>query len=185
MRKNTTNNKTLIVNLLGGPGAGKSTNSARIFSALKDLDYNVELVTEYAKDLTWGESYNVLRDQIYVFGKQQHRIWRLDGKVEIIITDSPLLLSTVYGETETSKEFKDLVISEYFRRPTVNIMLNRVKKYNPKGRNQTLDESIDLDAKIKQRVEEVDKIHLTVDGAETSKETIVNFILEEYSKLVS
>jgi len=176
--------KTLIVNLLGGPGSGKSTNSARIFSALKDLDYNVELVTEYAKDLTWGESYNVLRDQIYVFGKQQHRIWRLDGKVEIIITDSPLLLSTVYGETETSKEFKDLVISEYFRRPTINIMLNRVKKYNPKGRNQTLDEAIDLDAKIKQRVEEVDKIHLTVDGAETSKETIVNFILEEYSKLV-
>ncbi len=64
-------------------------------------------------------------------------------------------------------------------------MLNRVKNYNPKGRNQTLDEAIDLDAKIKQRVEEVDKIHLTVDGAETSKETIVNFIIKEYSKLVS
>jgi copper chaperone CopZ len=77
------------------------------------------------------------------------------------------------------------VISEYFRRPTINIMLNRVKNYNPKGRNQTLDEAIDLDAKIKQRVEEVDKIHLTVDGAETSKETIVNFIIKEYSKLVS
>lgn len=175
--------KTLIVNFLGGPGSGKSTNSARIFAALKDLNYNVELVTEYAKDLTWGESYNVLRDQIYVFGKQQHRIWRLDGKVDIILTDSPLLLSTVYGESETSKEFKDLVISEYFRRPTINIMLNRVKEYNPKGRNQTLDEAIGLDERIKQKVQEVDKIHLTVDGSETSKETILNFILEEHSKM--
>lgn len=175
--------KTLIVNFLGGPGSGKSTNSARIFAALKDLNYNVELVTEYAKDLTWGESYNVLRDQIYVFGKQQHRIWRLDGKVDIILTDSPLLLSTVYGESETSKEFKDLVVSEYFRRPTINIMLNRVKQYNPKGRNQTLDEAIGLDERIKQRVQEVDKIHLTVDGSETSKETILNFILEEHAKM--
>lgn len=175
--------KTLIVNMMGGPGSGKSTNAARIFAALKDLNYNVELVTEYAKDLTWGESYNVLRDQIYVFGKQQHRIWRLDGKVDIILTDSPLLLSTVYGETETSKEFKDLVVSEYFRRPTINIMLNRVKQYNPKGRNQTLDEAIGLDERIKQKVQEVDKIHLTVDGSETSKETILNFILEEHSKM--
>ena len=175
--------KTLIVNMLGGPGSGKSTNAARIFAALKDLNYNVELVTEYAKDLTWGESYNVLRDQIYVFGKQQHRIWRLDGKVDIILTDSPLLLSTVYGESETSKEFKDLVIGEYFRRPTINIMLNRVKQYNPKGRNQTLDEAIGLDEKIKQKVQEVDKIHLTVDGSETSKETILNFILEEHAKM--
>lgn len=176
--------KTLIVNMIGGPGVGKSTNAARIFSELKDRDFNVELVTEYAKDLTWGESFNVLKDQIYVFGKQQHRIWRLDGKVDIILTDSPLLLSTVYGDSETSKEFKDLVISEYFRRPTINIMLNRVKKFNPKGRNQTLEEAIGFDEKIKQRILEIDKIHLTVDGAESSKETIVNFIMNEYSKLI-
>ena len=96
--------KTLIVNFYGGPGTGKSTMAARVFSELKEMGLNVELATEYAKDLTWQESFEVLANQLYVFAKQQHRIWRLNGKVQIILTDAPLLISLVYGK-ETSRFF--------------------------------------------------------------------------------
>lgn len=43
----------LIVNLFGVPGAGKSTGAAYIFSRLKMLGINAELVTEFAKDKVW------------------------------------------------------------------------------------------------------------------------------------
>ncbi len=44
---------TLVVNLLGGPGSGKSTTAADVFARLKWQDINCELVTEFAKDLVW------------------------------------------------------------------------------------------------------------------------------------
>jgi endo-1,4-beta-mannosidase len=175
--------KTLIVNFYGGPGSGKSTAAARNFSELKDLGYNVELATEYAKDLTWQESFNVLKNQIYIFGKQQHRIWRLDGKVQIILTDSPLLLSTVYAAAETTDLFKSMVIEEYRKRPTINIFLNRTKPYNQSGRSQSEEAAIELDKKIREKVLEVDKFHLIVNGEKLSTETITEFIINEYNKL--
>lgn len=176
--------KTLIVNFYGGPGSGKSTMCARIFAELKDLGYNVEIAHEYAKEMTWRESLSVLRDQIYVFGKQQHKLWFLDGKVQIILTDSPLLLSLVYGEDETTDVFKEHVVTEYRKRPAINIFLNRVKPYNPAGRSQTEEAAIELDEKILKAVESVDLIHLTANGEKASADTITEFVLKEYNKLI-
>lgn len=39
--------KTLVVNLFGVPGAGKSTGAAYIFSCIKMAGVNAELITEY------------------------------------------------------------------------------------------------------------------------------------------
>jgi adenylate kinase family enzyme len=38
-----------VINLFGGPGCGKSTLAARIFSILKLKDISCELINEYAK----------------------------------------------------------------------------------------------------------------------------------------
>jgi tRNA uridine 5-carbamoylmethylation protein Kti12 len=81
----------VIISMIGGPGTGKSTLAAEIFARLKRDHYDVELVTEYAKDLTWNEAQKVLQNQVYVFAKQQHRFWRLKNKVDIVVTDSPIL----------------------------------------------------------------------------------------------
>lgn len=175
--------KTLIVNFYGGPGSGKSTMCARIFAELKDLGYNVEIAHEYAKEMTWRESLSVLKDQIYVFGKQQHKLWFLDNKVQIILTDSPLLFSLVYGADQTSQVFKEHVITEYHKRPTVNIFLNRVKPYNPSGRSQTEEAAIELDKTIYDVVCEVDKFHFTANGEKASADEITKFVLQEYYKI--
>ena len=44
---------TLIVNLYGGPGCGKSTGAAYLFSKLKMAGVDAEYVPEFAKDKVW------------------------------------------------------------------------------------------------------------------------------------
>lgn len=73
-----------IINLFGGPGVGKSTLAATTFAHMKQEGYSVELVTEYAKQLTWEGRTNALSNQIYVFAKQLHNIFRLKGQVDYL-----------------------------------------------------------------------------------------------------
>jgi hypothetical protein len=150
--------KTLVVNFFAGPGTGKSTFCAGTFAALKWGDVDCEMALEYAKDLTWESSSTdkkkkkvknpKLENQLYVFGKQQHRIFRLNGKVDVIVTDSPLLHSLVY-DTGDNKALESLILEEHSMYDNLNIFLRRKKKYNPNGRSQTLQQAIELDNNIK------------------------------------
>jgi len=130
----------LIVNLYGGPGTGKSTTAAGVFSMLKLHDVNCELVTEFAKDLTWEGRSVALGNQVYILGKQYHKIFRLLEDVDVIITDSPLLLGIVYDKSG-SAAFKEFIMELHHAHSSMNIFLKREKKYNPKGRGQNEDEA--------------------------------------------
>lgn len=147
---------TQVVNLYGGPGTGKSTIAAELFSSLKWRGINCELVTEYAKDKVWEGSTNVLEHQIYIFAKQLFRTSRLLGKVDYIITDSPILLSLVYGENE-SNEFRSLVLAEHRKLNNINIFLQRNKLYRRVGRLQTEQEAMEIDYKIRDMLREYEE----------------------------
>lgn len=140
--------KTLVVNFFGGPGAGKSTIAAALFAELKSRGVLAELATEYAKDKVWEESFAVLDDQLYVLGKQAHKIRRLNGKVSVIVTDSPLLLSLYYGRSE-SEAFKTLVLEEHNRVPSLNVLVLRRKTYDARGRMQNEKEAMVIDTELR------------------------------------
>jgi hypothetical protein len=87
---------TTIINLWGGPGSGKSTTAAEVFAIMKHAGMSVELITEYVKAWAWrGERIGEF-DDIYLFAKQSRRESACYGKVDWLITDSPLGLSAVY-----------------------------------------------------------------------------------------
>jgi len=141
---------SLVVNLLGGPGTGKSTLAAEIFVILKKKGINCEYISEYAKDKTWEGSKTTLSNQIYVFGKQHHKMFIVKDKVEVMICDSPLLFSIIYDSNKTKKgdNFYEHIIEEYNRFNNINFYIDRTTKYNPIGRNQTEGEAIKIDNQI-------------------------------------
>jgi nicotinamide riboside kinase len=164
-----------VVSFLGGPNCGKSTTAAHIFASLKREGYNCELVTEYAKDLVWENSLGVLSNQLYVFAKQFHRIWRLKDKVDFIVTDSPIIFSAIYGSV--SETFEKLVIEQFTSFDNINIFLNRKIPYNPIGRVHSEDECLEIDEKIKQMFSKHDlKFDLMIDGTAASYEQILKII---------
>lgn len=135
---------TLIVNMVAGPGTGKSTTAAGTFFELKQAGVNCELVTEYAKDLVWGRTTETLGNQIYIFGKQYHRLWRLLDQVDVIVTDCPLFLSMYYGAKE-SEAFRALVLETWNSMDNMTIFLERVKAFNPAGRLQSEEKAREID----------------------------------------
>ena len=138
-----------IINLYGGPGTGKSTTAAGLFNIMKLEGYECELVTEYAKSLVWSGRLDMFNEPGYVFAKQAHMIKRLQGKVDFAITDSPLLLPAVYSADKGYlPSFEPYVLETFETFDNVNIMLRRVKKYNPNGRNETEDEAKQKDSEI-------------------------------------
>lgn len=141
--------KTVVINLFGGPGCGKSTIAAELFAILKKQGYEVELVTEYAKDKVWEESYKTLENQIYVFSKQLHRMWRLKDKVEFIITDSPLPLSIIYDK-DNNEDLKNLIITTFNSFNNINIVINRSTVYNQNGRYQNEEQAKEIDNQIRE-----------------------------------
>ena len=148
---------TVVVNIFAGPGAGKSTVAAGLFYSLKKLGVEVELVTEYAKDRVWEGHDSIFGNQIYLFGKQYNRIFRLMDKVDVIVTDSPILLSAHYGNS-MSKAFKDLVLEKHFELNSYNIFLKRDVDidYKEEGRLHALDEAISIDREVELLLKEND-----------------------------
>lgn len=138
-----------VINLFAGPGSGKSTTCAGVFNKLKLAGINCEMALEYAKDKVWEKSFHTLDNQIYVFGKQLHRLWRLKDQVDIIITDSPLLFSILYDKSSNDK-FRELVLDQFNQFNNINYFIERDQSYNPKGRMQTMEESMQLDSRIKE-----------------------------------
>ena len=135
-----------VINFYGGPGSGKSTLAAYTFAKMKMAGLKVELVTEYAKDLTYAASFKTLGVQTHVFGEQLRRMRMVEDSVDYIVTDSPLLLSLAYGmQTDM---FKDYVYSEYKSFNNINVFVCRPSTYMRYGRTQTLAEATEKDEEI-------------------------------------
>lgn len=169
---------TIVLNLYAGPGTGKSTTAAATFAKLKYMDVNCELVTEYAKDKVWEESFHTLNNQIYVFGKQHHRLFRLKDKVDVIVTDSPMVLGLIYG-VDLSDTFRELVFEEYNKFNNVNVFLKRVKRYQPAGRMQNEEEAKVKDAEVKQLLLDNNIEHYDVTASPEAASKLLELILDK------
>lgn len=176
---------TKIISLHGGPGTGKSTTAAKTFALLKEQQENAELVSEYVKQWAWEKRVPVNYDQFYFFGKQTRKEYSLFGKVDYIVTDSPIVMSgmyaQMYGTPHQAVLFRSMVLTyldmvKASGHEHIHVFLNRVKKYNPAGRYQTEDQAKDIDLKVRQYLTELGIDCVEVAGDENAHDRIVDIV---------
>lgn len=137
-----------VVNFMAGPGAGKSTLAAGVFNLMKQKGHKVELVTEYAKDLTYEKAFDKRNNQLVVLAEQDHRLRRLVGTgVEWVINDGPLPLCLAYASDEYQPWIADAIWGAWDRYDNYTIFVERSEDhpFQTYGRDQTLTEAMVLD----------------------------------------
>lgn len=155
---------TTIVNFYGGPGTGKSTSAAFLFYFFKSLGKRAELVREYVKDWAWEGRKISVYDQLYFFGKQVRKESLVYGKVDYLVTDSPVMLGVLYARDYTPPVVAtavELATVAFYRQAEndghkhVHVFLERSKRYDPEGRFQTEEQAKDIDARLMKLLDEL------------------------------
>lgn len=168
---------TKVINFIGGPGCGKSSSTAQLFSEMKWAGKEVEIINEYAKELTWLGHHNLLQDQLWVSANQNQRIHRLIGQVDYIITDSPLFLCLAYIPSHYPSSFSTFMMDLWNSYDNINIVLQRKKDYNPNGRNQTVEEAVLLDSRIMDIMDKHDiPAHHTIEGTSEGVHSLMKIL---------
>ena len=139
--------------MFGGPGCGKSTTAAGLYHEMKKRHFKVELIPEWIKgEGVWEERSNLFGDQDYIFAHQHRTQRRLTSHdIDYAITDSPILLSLFYMPSDFPESFKPFVRDVFDTYDNLNIFLDRNPDlpYTLEGRNEDLDEAIQVDASIR------------------------------------
>lgn len=154
---------TLVVNLFGGPGAGKSTLAHRLCADLAMRGRLVEYSPEYAKELIWEGQRNMLNgsvaSQAVIASEQINRLNRLSGKVEIVVTDSPVLLEVTYADVDDRSyaSFIETLMAHHRSHRRFNVLVNRGSSYDVRGRKHTFEESLALDGAVRALLEDTDE----------------------------
>ncbi len=174
-----TKHKAIVVNLFGGPSSGKSTSAAGAFAKLKIMGVNCELVSEYAKSLVW--SGRKTDNQVLILGKQYDRLWQIRDQVDLIISDSPLLLTPLYNSMNPLHipSLDQVAIDLYNQFKNVNILINRVKPYSPHGRNQNEEQARSIDVLTRSMLDRMGIPYHEVDGNQDGIDQIVKIAILE------
>lgn len=157
---------TLYVNLMGGPGTGKSTHCYGSTGLSKSRGFLAECIQEYAKDATYETEPVVALDQeilerpdnlklscqAYISGKQLWRQFRVMDKVQLVYTDTSLIYSGfVYNGFGCTESFFQTILEQWSLFNNLVVFLERTDHhpYKRRGRSQTEEEAQALDSKIK------------------------------------
>lgn len=167
-------NKCVVVNLISGPGAGKTILAGELFASIKREWITCDVSWEYIKRKLREKAMKVVQSQIYIFGKQQFQLFTMKDEVEVIVTDAPLLLNCIYDQSNCP-ELKALVLKEYGKYNNLLYFIERdpTVEYETEGRYQDLEGAKEIDAKIKKFLAENSIPYKTIKGIGVENKNLI------------
>lgn len=192
--------KPLVVNLFAGPGAGKTVMAMSLVVELKKQGIHAEYVSEVAKgcvyrldnyrlpkedakaaaDLISGRFY----DQVELLQEQKYQLDIFAGstQVDVVITDSPLVLSAAYLKDDDMRPvFEDMVKDEALKYHNINYFIHRnTTEFEAEGRIHTLAQSVEKDKEVKDLLNRLGQRYLIVNRENI--DAVVNRIESEIGR---
>lgn len=138
---------------------------------MKRRGVNCELITEFAKDLTWEHNKSALKCQPYIFGNQYYRFARCQGEVDVLITDSPLLQSLLYNLDQQTNAFRELVVERFHDFENFNFVIERNCEYSEVGRNESYEEACGYDEAIRKLLQELHEPYTVLEKGRNEMQT--------------
>ena len=158
---------TVVVNMFGGPGAGKTTAAHKVFTTLSEMGYSVQFASEKAKDYALVLTSHTaseeeveyarfklngsLDNQQDMYDEQNHRVKVCLGQCDFVVTDSPAILSCVYlREDDPAKvaAFTSQAMKDFNEQFNFNMVVKRSGEYVQEGRVQDYRQALQIDKKM-------------------------------------
>lgn len=179
--------QTIVINLFGASCVGKSTTAAALFAELKRQGYHTELIREYVKGWAHLGLTPSGYDQVYLFGKQARFESQLYGKMEVLVTDSPLLISGFYENWHLNREISTPSILNFIKYAEeqgviyVNFWLEKYGHFDTRGRFESEESSKAVHRAMRPWLENLGIRLTTVDVDDRDREA---FIISELERIL-
>jgi len=180
--------------LMGSPSTGKSTLAAGVFTALKNIGENGELIQEYIREYIYkhGVPSSVLFQAI-IFDKQFRRELAIPEDLDFFVTDSPITLCYLYGlhysnpkdldEREMIAHLYNNTLEDLYRYDMVYVLEHNFEPVDDGVRYQRREE-IDHIQNMITHFLKTHKIPYKTLSKDTDTEKRVKTIVKDYKKLI-
>lgn len=178
----------LKINLYGAPSSGKTTLAGQLFGELKSNKINVVFVQEYAKELVYlGQDMRTLdeAERIVILGEQFRREKMFKDKVDVLITDSPMILTAYYHRDPTGKENWDYaldIVKRHLSKDEIHIWLEPTNGYEIEGRSHTEEQSSKINQEMKDYLQNVGIDFYLINGTPVERLNKVLHIIKEHKE---
>ena len=185
------NKKTILINLIGGPGIGKSTIAAFLYVQMKLHNFNVEQVQEVAKYYVYRGEFKKLNCQLNISKEQFGLFDAYNGIIDYIVTDGSILHGLYFNRNNPDNisdlvEVENYILEKHNSILSINILLERPNDafYEKEGRIQSEDESKYIDKYLEAELIKHDIKYIKIDADILNVLGILKYIKNESKKLL-
>ena len=147
-----TNQRPYCINLFAACGVGKSRTMAAIFNRLKYEGIDAEMAPEFAKITHYENMWPAMSDAWYLLGNMERQRSRLIGHCQVIVTDCPAGMESVYMDNPSERAILEGVVKQVLRPRYDNcdfrLLRDTTRPYQQSGRRQTLEDSLRVDERV-------------------------------------